>query len=93
VRNALIPRLSPGGAIVGAHFGDSGAWDADVAVEEFYAPHGGRVVLPPELFFARPETAGNLGISNGAVKSHASRAAAALRTSLGPLMREMEDPS
>ncbi len=48
------------------------------------------VALRYYLDLSESQIAETLGISNGAVKSHASRAAAALRTSLGVLM---EDPS
>jgi RNA polymerase sigma-70 factor (sigma-E family) len=48
------------------------------------------VALRYYLDLSENQIAETLGISNGAVKSHASRAAAALRTSLGALM---EDPS
>ena len=48
------------------------------------------VALRYYLDLSESQIAETLGISNGAVKSHASRAAAALRTSLGALM---EDPS
>ena len=48
------------------------------------------VALRYYLDLSEAQIAETLGISNGAVKSHASRAAAALRTSLGPLL---EDPS
>jgi DNA-directed RNA polymerase specialized sigma24 family protein len=51
------------------------------------------IALRYYLDLSESQIADTLGISNGAVKSHASRAAAALRTSLGPLMSEMEDPS
>ncbi len=48
------------------------------------------IALRYYLDLSESQIAETLGISNGAVKSHASRAAAALRTSLGALM---EDPS
>jgi RNA polymerase sigma-70 factor (sigma-E family) len=54
------------------------------------------VALRYYLDLSEAQIADALGISNGAVKSHASRAAAALRTSLGPLLdstHETEDPS
>lgn len=43
------------------------------------------------LDLSESQIADALGISNGAVKSHASRAAAALRTTLGPLLHDRED--
>ena len=46
------------------------------------------IALRYYLDLSETEIAETLGISNGAVKSHASRAAAALRDSLGPLLEE-----
>ena len=47
------------------------------------------VALRYYLDLSEAQIAETLGISNGAVKSHASRAAAALRTSLGPLLEDL----
>lgn len=49
------------------------------------------VALRYYLDLSESQIAEALGISNGAVKSHASRAAAALRTTLGPLLHDRED--
>ena len=46
------------------------------------------IALRYYLDLSESQIAETLGISNGAVKSHASRAADALRTSLGPLLLE-----
>jgi len=46
------------------------------------------IALRYYLDLSETQIAETLGISNGAVKSHASRAADALRTSLGPLLLE-----
>ena len=53
-------------------------------------PRRQREVIALRYYLDLTETqiAETLGISNGAVKSHASRAAEALRTSLGPLLME-----
>ncbi len=87
-RHAPVPRVSSGAddaALVQAR--------RDVVLDAMRALPGRQrevVALRYYLDLSEADIASTLGISRGAVKSHASRGLAALKLSLGPLL---EDPS